>query len=480
MINVYSFNAITQAMDLAKANNLKIVTCQDSPVDLLNRAASGPSLLNAAITDEEFIHRLPDELKIGAVLGEAKEVAYVKDGGHASLVPISEHEMTLRELVKMATARLSGLLDFSRNVAQPFVRSVIEQINEPAVAEVQEEWSLVPVALDSIFDAPVVQGLLKSVPNLSVASYEYDALEGLKVPDNLPVPVTGSKAYDDLIVILLNDLKTTPTELMTKAIVGGGVNPYRPESWRYVKEHVATMLLAAFYVENPWEGSGVTSTKWDVYLPRVSVANIAWLMAYLNQLNEKVKAGQTVLSIDGDAMNVYVCQEVFSAYIEQGGCAEALLGAVYTQESEDAGPVSTNIAYLLEQQNELVAAWSRRSAVTKAAMDTDWVNAHRTNLKNSFYQQIGAAEAGHLGFAPDVARKQCSESIDKCFGRQTADITEFAIEVAARDVFGDESVGRILKAIHRGMKDGVEPDVAARDELVEYVLDWVLGSLYVE
>lgn len=30
------------------------------------------------------------------------------------------------------------------------------------------------------------------------------------------------------------------------------------------------------------------------------------------------------------------------------------------------------------------------------------------------------------------------------------------------------------------MKDGVEPEVAARDELVEYVLDWVLGSLIVE
>lgn len=480
MINVYSFNAITQAMDVAKANNLKVVTCQDSPVDLLNRAASGPSLLNADITDEEFIHRLPDELKIGAILGEGKEVAFVKDGAHSSLVPISEHEMTLKELVKMASGRIAGLLDFSRNVAQPFIRSVIEQINEPAPTEVVEEWSLVPIALDSIFDAPVVQGMLKSVPNLQVASYEYDRLDGLQVPANLPVPVTGSKAYDDLIVILLNDLKVTPAELMTQAIAGCGMNPFRPEAWRVVKERVATMLLAAYYVENPWADSGITSTKWDLYLPRVSVANIAWLMTYLNQLNDKVKAGQTVLSIDGDSMNVYVCQEVYSVYVEQGGCAEALLGAVYSQEDEDGGPVSTNAAYLLENQNQLVSAWSRRSAVSKAAQETDWVNLHRTNLKNSFYQQIGAAEQGHLGFPADVARKQCSESIDKCFGRQTTDITEFAIEVAARDVFGDESVGRILKAIHRGMKDGVEPDVAARDEVVEYVLDWVLGSLYLE
>lgn len=444
MINVYSFNAVTQAMEITKAKRLKVVTCNDSPVDLLNRAASGPSVLNAAITDDEFYHRLPEELKIGAILGEAKEVAFVKDGAATSLVPLSEHEMTLSELVKLATSRIAGLLDFSRNVAQPFVRTVIEQLNDPAREEVTEEWALVPVALDPLFDAPVVQGLLRTVVDPSRVSYEYERLEGMNVPEDLPVPVTGSKAFDDVLATLLNDLQTTPAQLMRGAIEGTGVNPYRPEAFRTVKEHVATLLLSAFYAENPWGDSGISSTKWDLYLQRMNGGQIAWLMSYLTQLNTRIQAGNTVLSIDGTSMSAFVCQEVFATYVEKGGCAEALLGAIYLQEAQDGGEVSTNIDYLLTNQDTLVGAWSRRSAVQKAALDTDWVNTHRVNLKNSFYQQINTVDAALLGRPQEEARKMAAQAIDMCFGRQVEDITAFVIDIASKEVFNDATVGRIL------------------------------------
>lgn len=480
MINVYSFNAVSQAMALAKAKNLKVVTVHNSPVELLNRAASGPSIYNASITDEEFYHRLPDELKIGAILGEGKEAAFVQEGGHAGLVPMSEHELTMNELVRMASQRVAGMLDFARNVAQPFVRAVLDQMQEPQQTEVTEEWTLIPVGLDDAFDAPVVQGLLKTVANPQSMGYDYEPMSDIVLPAELPVPQTGSKAYDDVLAKLLNELQATPLQIMRDALDGTGENPYRPLAFQQVKMHVAAMLLAAFYLENPWAESGVSANKWTTQMSRLQTGQIAWLTAFLNQLNDRIRAGNTVLSIDGDGMKVYVCQEVFSTFVERGGCPEALLGAIYIQEGEDGGSASTNIDSLLENMDSLVGAWSRRSAVSKAALDTDWVNNHRTGLKNAFYQQIGATEDGLLGTSIADARKASAEAIDKCFGRQVEDITAFVIDIAGKEVFNDAGVARILLAIHRGMKDGIEPDVAARDETVEYVLDWVLGSLYVE
>lgn len=480
MISDFTFNAIAKPLLLTKAKKIKLVPTKDSPVELLNKAGMTPLLYSGKVTDEEFFAQLPNELKIGAILGESKEVSFVGTNGvSATMVPVSEHEMTLSELVKMATGRVDQLFNFSRNIVQPFVKQVLENFNQPAEVQIAEDWHLSPVAIDVALINPVVSGLLSQSADPHRLPHEFEPVNYSKVPADLPVPKTGSQAYDGILNQLLEINKTTPAELMTELFAGQDISPYRPQAFTIVSRRIAQLLLVAYYEENPWPDSGVTSSAWSAMLSLLRTTLKGWIARFIRQLDERVKLGQLVYDMDPKTRVVHICQELMDEYVKQGGCAEAVYGALYLQD--DNKDASTNINKLLENQEQYVAAWSRRSSVKKAAIDTDWLSTNKTAMKNAFMSAITAMEDGMLdGLTKQNAIKGAYAEIDSRFNRQISDITAFIIRVACHKVFVDEAAERIVQAIHRGMCDNVEPDEAARDEMTEYVLDWILSGIAVE
>lgn len=485
MINLYSPNAVTNAMKLAKQHQIRLDADVDSPVGLLTKATTQQSVFDTQITDEEFFQSLPDITALKtpqAGTGEASVIADTAAGPET--LNVEDHEPTLFELKRMAIQRCQGMLDFARNVIQPFVQLVIQNNQGIENQAVSEEWALVPAGMDPALNSPVVQALIDSVENPLGNGTTHPAVKA-NVPADIELPETGSKAYDDLVKELLNALGWSINEAVRTMLEGNMLSPVSDQAPHNLKRNILFMLLSGYYLEMPWKDSGLNSGQWKAQMLPLHYSYIGWVYAYTQNIVTRIKTGNIVFGYDNVEKKVYICQEVMDDYLEKGGSVEALLGAIYQLDEGDTN-VSTRVASLLEKQKDYIAAWGHRSAIQRAKLDNSWVTRNRQSLKQAFNVAIDATDPelfwrGQDGqvATPEFVKKSTASFIDSFFTTDTTDITEFVIKVSATEVFGEYELSKLMLDIHRGMIANRQPDEVATDWMINYVLDWICGGVVI-
>lgn len=485
MINLYSLNAVTNAMKLAKQHQIRLDADVDSPVGLLTKATTQQSVFDTQITDEEFFQSLPDITALKtpqAGTGEASVIADTAAGPET--LNVEDHEPTLFELKRMAIQRCQGMLDFARNVIQPFVQLVIQNNQGIENQAVSEEWALVPAGMDPALNSPVVQALIDSVENPLGNGTTHPAVKA-NVPADIELPETGSKAYDDLVKELLNALGWSINEAVRTMLEGNMLSPVSDQAPHNLKRNILFMLLSGYYLEMPWKDSGLNSGQWKAQMLPLHYSYIGWVYAYTQNIVTRIKTGNIVFGYDNVEKKVYICQEVMDDYLEKGGSVEALLGAIYQLDEGDTN-VSTRVASLLEKQKDYIAAWGHRSAIQRAKLDSNWVTRNRQSLKQAFNVAIDATdpelfwrgEDGQVA-TPEFIKRSTASFIDEFFTTDTTDITEFVIKVSATEVFGEYELSKLMLDIHRGMIANRQPDEVATDWMINYVLDWICGGVVI-
>ncbi|EAA3130845.1 hypothetical protein DN115_09350 [Salmonella enterica subsp. enterica] len=485
MINLYSLNAVTNAMKLAKQHQIRLEADVDSPVGLLTKATTQQSVFDTQITDEEFFQSLPDITALKtpqAGTGEASVIADTAAGPET--LNVEDHEPTLFELKRMAIQRCQGMLDFARNVIQPFVQLVIQNNQGIENQAVSEEWALVPAGMDPALNSPVVQALIDSVENPLGNGTTHPAVKA-NVPADIELPETGSKAYDDLVKELLNALGWNINEAVRNMLEGNMLSPVSDQAPHNLKRNILFMLLSGYYLEMPWKDSGLNSGQWKAQMLPLHYSYIGWVYAYTQNIVTRIKTGNIVFGYDNVEKKVYICQEVMDDYLEKGGSVEALLGAIYQLDEGDTN-VSTRVASLLEKQKDYIAAWGHRSAIQRAKLDSSWVTRNRQSLKQAFNVAIDATdpelfwrgEDGQVA-TPELIKRSTASFIDSFFTTDTTDITEFVIKVSATEVFGEYELSKLMLDIHRGMIANRQPDEVATDWMINYVLDWICGGVVI-
>ncbi|EDF0012804.1 hypothetical protein BZX20_14335 [Salmonella enterica subsp. enterica serovar Enteritidis] len=485
MINLYSLNAVTNAMKLAKQHQVRLEADVDSPVGLLTKATTQQSVFDTQITDEEFFQSLPDITALKTPQSGTGEASVIADtAAGPETLNVEDHEPTLFELKRMAIQRCQGMLDFARNVIQPFVQLVIQNNQGIENQAVSEEWALVPAGMDPALNSPVVQALIDSVENPLGNGTTHPAVKA-NVPADIELPETGSKAYDDLVKELLNALGWNINEAVRNMLEGNMLSPVSDQAPHNLKRNILFMLLSGYYLEMPWKDSGLNSGQWKAQMLPLHYSYIGWVYAYTQNIVTRIKTGNIVFGYDNVEKKVYICQEVMDDYLEKGGSVEALLGAIYQLDEGDTN-VSTRVASLLEKQKDYIAAWSHRSAIQRAKLDNSWVTRNRQSLKQAFNVAIDATDPelfwrGQDGqvATPEFVKKSTASFIDSFFTTDTTDITEFVIKVSATEVFGEYELSKLMLDIHRGMIANRQPDEVATDWMINYVLDWICGGVVI-
>ncbi|EDK7230934.1 hypothetical protein CKI39_06625 [Salmonella enterica subsp. enterica serovar Java] len=485
MINLYSLNAVTNAMKLAKQHQIRLDTDVDSPVGLLTKATTQQSVFDTQITDEEFFQSLPDITALKTPQSGTGEASVIADtAAGPETLNVEDHEPTLFELKRMAIQRCQGMLDFARNVIQPFVQLVIQNNQGIENQAVSEEWALVPAGMDPALNSPVVQALIDSVENPLGNGTTHPAVKA-NVPADIELPETGSKAYDDLVKELLNALGWNINEAVRNMLEGNMLSPVSDQAPHNLKRNILFMLLSGYYLEMPWKDSGLNSGQWKAQMLPLHYSYIGWVYAYTQNIVTRIKTGNIVFGYDNVEKKVYICQEVMDDYLEKGGSVEALLGAIYQLDEGDTN-VSTRVASLLEKQKDYIAAWGHRSAIQRAKLDNSWVTRNRQSLKQAFNVAIDATDPelfwrGQDGqvATPEFVKKSTASFIDSFFTTDTTDITEFVIKVSATEVFGEYELSKLMLDIHRGMIANRQPDEVATDWMINYVLDWICGGVVI-
>lgn len=485
MINLYSINACTNALRLLQQGGLRLSPDDGSPIALLNKATNTQSVYDSSITNEQFYQELPNITALKQAAKGSDESSVVIDGAvGASVLSVEDHEPTLFELKRMTTQRCAGMLDFSRNVIQPFVQLVIQNNHAEPPAEVKEDWALVPVDVDPAINHPIVQALISRLEVPTGAGFSHDRVP-VSVPDVVELPETGKNTYDQLVANLLTELGWTMSQALRAMIEPTACVPNSDQAPNYVKQNVLFLLLSAYYLENPWTGSGLDSVKWRGQFEKMHYTLVGWLYLYAETIVTRVKLGNLIFSYDGDNKRIFICQEAFDGYVKAGGCVEALLGAVYLLDDGDTN-VTTLKQNLLDNQTQYVDSWSRRSSIRRIDADTDWLTSNRESLKLAFGLAIDQLDPDLLGLVGDQkmtaidAKKAVATTVDHLFNRGTTDIAAFIIRTACLEVFGEGDLCNLMLSIHEGMINGVKPEDTANDWIINYVLDWMLQGVCIE
>ena len=69
---------------------------------------------------------------------------------------------------------------------------------------------------------------------------------------------------------------------------------------------------------------------------------------------------------------------------------------------------------------------------------------------------------------------------DFFFVNADEDITLFIIQTACNDVFQAYEIGPLMRAIHTAMIENTDPAEAATSWMIDYVLNWIAGSVFVD
>jgi hypothetical protein len=485
MINQHSLDAITNAMRLLSTSGARLNPVKGSAIDMLNIATNAHLVYNTNINDEEFFAGFQASTGLPR---PASEGAGYLDGENTGvgILNIDDHEATLHDLRKTYERLTEGLLSFSRNNMQSMLNRVLKNFNPVEEAELTESWTIVPLVPEKLLIEPLVETLLAGLTDLTGVPQYIEPIQGLNVPEGLPLPETGSASYNGMVTQLLKELGETPSGVLAGLARGDAVSPAAPRAYELVRRRVLELLLIAYFHDHPWEGSGLRLIEWEYKTRNCMHQIIAWIKRYIECLLVDASTGLIIRSYDVPTRTVFIIDTVLEDYVQRGGVAEAIYGLIYLREDGDSR-FSGSVENVLAEQAKLLESWERHAIIRRKENRDDWRTINSRALKDAFRVAISSEETSDEdlrlgeGRTRDTVMRDLFQRID-IFVRavaQDVDLTSFVIELIG-DAFVEPVGAKLLERIHQVKLAGGNAEEAATDWMIDYVLDGLLDEVDID
>ncbi len=480
MISEITFQTIAPAHLKLKELNLALSAIPNSPLAMLNESANTPLLGLSTINDEEFFQQFPESVMRDSITGSTEpfEMAYQQDD--KVIIPATgEHELVLNELRQMGRTCAAELFDYSRNVMQPFIASVIDGYAEPTATDLAEKWTIVDISINKAYLDPIVESLLGQFNNPMSINWEKPTSKyQVKLDSEIPLPETGRASFDNLLRNVLQELGMTVKEVMVKLFSEEIKSPYLSDAWLKSPLRLAQWLLVQYFEKAPWADSGLAGTEWETMCLEYRNSLTGWIARYVQNLGELIQTDVLVMGIKDSTREIYVIGDVYRKFqSEHGGNADAIYGAVYLTGGERHLP-NYMLSTFVERMDDCRNAWARQVSIQESKLNENWQQDARGHMKRSFNMAIDGYDDAYL---PDdkmksEIRKRCAELIDQRLDRfSMEDPTLLIIRIARDTLFAHTDAGWVNEEIHKRMSLGMAGDEAATQTLIDYVFNWVLA-----
>lgn len=480
MISNTTFQAIAPAHLKLKELGLALSAIPNSPLAMLNESANTPLLGLSSINDEEFFQQFPESVMRDTITGSTEpfEMAYHHDD--KVIIPATgEHELVLNELRQMGRMCAAELFDYSRNVMQPFISSVIDGYAEPTASDLAEKWTIVDISINKSYLDPIVESLLGQFTNPLSINWEKPASNyQVKLDNEIALPETGRASFDNLLRTVLQELGLSVKEVMVKLFSEDINSPYLSDAWLKSPLRLAQWLLIQYFEKSPWADSGLAGIEWETMCLEYRNALTGWIARYVQNLGELIQTDVLVMGVKDSTREIYVIGDVYRKFqSEHGGNADAIYGAVYLTGGERHLP-NYMLSTFVERMDDCRNAWARQVSIQESKLNENWQQDARGHMKRSFNMAIDGFDDAYL---PDdkmksEIRKSCTELIDKRLDRfSMEDPTLLIIRIARDTLFAHTDAGWVNEEIHKRMSLGMAGDEAATQTLIDYVFNWVLA-----
>ena len=257
------------------------------------------------------------------------------------------HDVRETEVVKMFSQTLFKRLSVLRDEIIPLVETVASRVNQNVVEEIPETWAIETLPFQELYRSKLFAEFLSPYPATLIR--DASSLSGLSDRTEEEIAGllnTGSTSLNELVVEIIakypsNWLKEVyekyfkagaPSKINTR------FNPFL--SWAILDELIVVHILSRVIQAKGVIDSTIAMplNDFQAALGELIVATGSTINRCLVQLIDFANAKLLAVNVDRTTSTVYVLEDNYNAFIQDGGTPDALIGAVIARATSEPYP----------------------------------------------------------------------------------------------------------------------------------------------
>lgn len=399
------------------------------------------------------------------------------------------HDIVMDEMVDVIAKTVSGNLDMARNVINPIVKEVTQDVEahlQDAESIHRTHVSVVPLNYKSIWNSPVLSEM--------VARYSETALKRVNLSVHIPhvaekdelleLALTGATRFDTEVRELF---ETLPEETVLSAyarVFGDSRAPLLEDvlSVGDVVTHrgrLETALLVHLFarklIQTPPEGVRLGLDEYRAYVANILSQSGRVVVGILNRRESAIQRRQLVSiwpmgreQVGRGPIEIYVNGDVYLKWLDAGGEPECILGAFVSDQER-------GYTALLENKERYCTEWARQSRVMATTQRLNRFNHAVEGMRLAIAKQINELDDDQLVVSREHLHALLEKNLSRLYGHFYEEIYVYARMMVCKTLFPHTMGLKILCAIDTAAKDnpGIEVREAALLATIEIVASWV-------
>lgn len=475
MISEATLNALAPVQDILYADRVTLTPYPRSILATL-MAASKSSAFACNDPKTSFIDKWLDDMKCDS-LGNTEPVE--ADG--VTNIATSLHSSTVEEAAEAIFQSTLNAVKFVRGKIIPDVNRLIATIDGCVNAAYRpvEEWEIIEGAFLPIWKTKIVSHIVSRadmgdgvLPNLRV-NVDYPCVIPPASGNLFDYMMTGSKELDKAFRETLASINMNVEDLfMTIFGPVGSVGPIR-HAVEMRNLALCQLLLVYMIEDNPWEGSGLTSSSWTSMCATLKAGLTKSIAIYRAMSESNKSTDMLVIDVDYKTHRIYVESDVYNDWLDESDAntPEHIIGLAMLHES--VVYTKTSAAGKAEQA---ARAWASYHASKQQAVESNRLSLVRTAILSEIavYLQTlnteelspGCSRASVIDCVADRMRNATLATIDN--------MPELIIDILCNDIFGHTGSYNLASRFNQVMSNetGLTNEDAELKVVIEYMTDF--------
>lgn len=400
------------------------------------------------------------------------------------------HDGIKQDALAAAKLAVSGNLSIARNVVNPAIKKVVDEVNAAVDADsttLTRPMNVIPLFYKPIWDS----AMLPSLAGRHAGQFNDDLVLrplGLAVPESLDaIFVTGVPSIDAELSVFAKSLDPSYVAQIWSETFGAGAStlasvlyaPLGTPAGVYGRIDAAIIVyLAARYIgENVPAGVNMDLGRFRGYATEIMARAGQGIMSNLQRRSRDIQRGLIVVSVPRGAQgNVYVLADSYNRFLANGGSPEVVFGAVIGNRVADLA---------VEMDPALMAAllqdWKRTQVLlTQQAL---------YRRQDSMVRALAVAVSRLIVDLPEDQRivpaakmqDMLKAQIQKLANFKQEDLWAVARSLVCGSVYAHTDAEAVILAIDSAATANPDLDIreAALLGTIDYVVQWLVEQVVV-
>ncbi len=473
MIDNIILTSVDKVSDKLTVSNVALTVGNSTLLGALVHAATTPVVDNYPNT-ASWKDAWLKSISADTIAGTSSNFVIGDSNDATTIVPASIFAESLHEATEIIANAVQSAMAATSTIVKPSILKAIETVqaqvnikNKP-VSPIE----IIDVHLLPQWEHNVTQRLLDRYKPLIGTSYPRREIPRMEKPENLDQILTsGSKDIDDLFNSLLKETGLTLTELFNSIFHSSENLGEWPKDWQIQRNVVlAQLLFVAIASENPWIGSGMSSAGWSGLFNGMANALGGLAAAMYERHLIDVKNRTLVYPTSGEKL--YVCGELYSQWLDEGGTPEILIGLTLNRDWSHS-----DYAGLLENKDEFLKAWRAWYTAQQYKQESEHLAIVRSSVYRALATLISDADPAYLRTSKSALIDIASKAANGLEPQHCTDLGETLVRLVCDIVYPHYPAKRFIQRVGELVARGDEPQVAQGLAIAEYINDWLCAQV---